>query len=177
MNFCSQCGAQFPQSGNFCSVCGTPPLPMYPQQQPNPQPVRNAKQDFQPQYGQPQSPPANNPHHMMARGFAQMFGLHPAAALLTVIVNTMIFGAAGVAGLISLPTAGASLVALTAISTICGCILGIITYMAQKKWYADDKESAVIKALIVGFLTAIPVGLPGYLVIPSGIIGFFRRKD
>jgi hypothetical protein len=94
-----------------------------------------------------------------------------------VIVNTMIFGTAGVAALMTLPTGGASLVALTTVSTVCGLILAIITYLAQKKWYDDDKESAIIKALIVGFLTAIPVGLPGYLTIPSGIIGFFRRKD
>ncbi len=80
------------------------------------------------------------------------------------------------AAIISLPTAGASLAALTFVSTVCGVILGSITYLAQKKWYDDDKESAVIKALIVGFLTAIPAGLPGYLVIPSGILGFFRRK-
>ena len=80
------------------------------------------------------------------------------------------------AAILTPATLGGSLVALTAVSTVCGIILGIITYLAQKKWYDDDKESAVIKALIVGFLTAIPAGLPGYLVIPSGIIGFFRRK-
>jgi hypothetical protein len=111
-----------------------------------------------------------------ARGFAQTFGLHPAIALLTVVVNTMIFGSAGVAGLVGVLTGGASLVALTAVSTVCGFILGTITYLAQKKWYDDDKQSAVIKALIVAFLTAIPVGLPGFLVAPAGIVGLFRRK-
>jgi hypothetical protein len=123
------------------------------------------------------SPATSNSEHHMARGFAQMFGLHPAAALLTVVVNTMIFGSAGVAAIFSLPTGGISVAALTIISTFCGVILGIITYMVQKKWYDDDTESAVIKALIVAFLTAIPVGLPAYLTIPSGILGFFRRKD
>jgi hypothetical protein len=123
------------------------------------------------------SPATTHPEHHMARGFAQTFGLHPATALLTVVVNTMIFGSAGVAALFSLPTGGISIAALTFISTICGIILGTITYMVQKKWYDDDKDSAVIKALIVAFLTAIPVGLPAYLTIPAGILGFFRRKD
>ena len=165
---CSRCGSPLSTTtGNFCSVCGTPQISLNPPQQLYPQQAYPPAQ---------QQPPAGNPHHLVARGFAQFFGLHPAAALLTVIVNTMIFGGAGVAAILTPATLGGSLVALTAVSTVCGIILGIITYLAQKKWYDDDKESAVIKALIVGFLTAIPAGLPGYLVIPSGIIGFFRRK-
>lgn len=122
----------------------------------------------------PASPNSLEHHH--GRGFAQNFGLHPATALLTVIVNAMIFGSAGIAGIMAIPTGGASLIPLTIISTVSGAILGGISYMMQKKWYGDDKESAVIKALIVAFLTAIPVGLPGFLVAPAGVIGLFRRK-
>jgi hypothetical protein len=47
--------------------------------------------------------------------------------------------------------------------------------MAQKKWY-DEKESALIKALVVGLLTAIPTSLPGLVSAPMGILGLFRRK-
>jgi O-antigen/teichoic acid export membrane protein len=87
-------------------------------------------------------------------------------ALLVVVVNTMVFvsgfGTMGVGWLTSIPV---------------GVVIGIITFMAQKKWYGDDPESALIKALIVAFLTAIPTSLPGYLTIPSGIVGFFRRKE
>jgi magnesium-transporting ATPase (P-type) len=86
-------------------------------------------------------------------------------ALLTVVVNTMVFASGfatwGVGWLTSIPV---------------GIVLGIITYMAQKKWYGDDHDSAIIKALIVAFLTAIPTSLPGYLTIPSGVIGLFHRN-
>jgi hypothetical protein len=113
----------------------------------------------------PSSPASRNPHHLAAHGFAQTFGLLPAMALLTVVVNTMVFasgfGTMGVGWLTSIPI---------------GLVLGIIVFMAQKKWYGDDAEGALIKALIVAFLTAIPTSLPGYLTIPSGVIGFFRRK-
>jgi zinc-ribbon domain len=183
VTYCSQCGTQLPASGaSFCTTCGTSTISTRPEQHqfvPPPPPLY-----AQPAYsGRPlnmtQPPPqqqslsATNPHHLAARGVAQMFGLHPAMALLTVIVNTMIFGAAGVVGVIS---GGLGLIPLTFVSTFCGIILGIITYKAQKKWYDDDHDSALIKASIVALLTAIPAGLPGYLVIPSGIIGFFRRS-
>jgi hypothetical protein len=106
------------------------------------------------------------PHAVAATEFIQTFGLHPAMALLVVVVNTMVFvsgfGTMGVGWLTSIPI---------------GVVIGIITFMAQKKWYGDDPESAFIKALIVAFLTAIPTSLPGYLTIPSGIVGFFRRKE
>jgi len=110
-------------------------------------------------------PATSSPEHHVAHGFSQTFGLHPAAALLTVVVNTMVFasgfGTMGVGWLTSIPV---------------GFVLGIIVFMTQKKWYGDDNESAFIKALIVAFLTAIPTSLPGYLTIPSGILGFFNRR-
>jgi hypothetical protein len=192
MAACSHCGAQFNESGNFCPVCGAPAILMYSQQQPYRQPLPYSQPPYSreppypqppPLYSQPSSPqwqqqpvPSSSPHHAVAHGFAQMFGLHPAMALLTVAVNAMIFGDA----LLSIPagifTLGLTLAQLVAVSITCGGILGFITHRAQTKWYGDDKESALIKALIVGFLTAIPVGLPGFLVIPSGIVGLFRKK-
>ena len=60
------------------------------------------------------------------------------------------------------------------------CVLGVIAYLAQRKWYGDDKDSALIKALILGFLTAIPTPLPAMLTVPSGILGLvhkWRRKQ
>jgi hypothetical protein len=105
------------------------------------------------------------PHEVMAGGFAQTFGLHPAMALLTVVVNTMVFvsgfGTGGIGWLTSIPV---------------GLVIAFITYKAQLKWYGDDHESALIKALTVGFLTAIPTSLPGYLTIPAGVVGLFRRQ-
>jgi hypothetical protein len=49
--------------------------------------------------------------------------------------------------------------------------VGLVAYKAQRHWYGDDRESALIKGLIVGLLTAIPTSLPGFLTIPSGIVG------
>jgi ABC-type xylose transport system permease subunit len=60
-----------------------------------------------------------------------------------------------------------------------GVVLGVITYKAQRHWYGDDRENALIKGLVVGLLTAIPTSLPGLLTIPSGLIGLahmLRRK-
>jgi hypothetical protein len=142
INLCPHCQAPFEGASNFCTVCGTPKTPTQPQPLAGP-----------------------NPHQVAARGFAQTFGLHPAMALLTVIVNTMVFGTGLITGGIG-----------WALSIPVGIVLGIITYLAQKKWYGDDQESAFIKALILAFLTAIPTSLPGYLTIPAGVVGFFRRE-
>jgi hypothetical protein len=107
----------------------------------------------------------NTPQHMAARGFAQSLGLHPGMALLTIIVDAMLFGG-------DLATAWFILPLTLAVSFG----LGIATFMAQKKWYGDDNESAFIKAFIVAGLTAIPTSLPGFLCIPAGIVGLFRKE-
>jgi hypothetical protein len=109
------------------------------------------------------------PHQVAARGFGQVFGIHPAIAFLTLIVDTMLFG--GEVG-----TLGASL----PISFAAAGVLAFITFLAQRKWYGDDDESAFIKALILGFLTAIPTALPAVLYVPSGLIGLIhglRKKQ
>ncbi len=93
-----------------------------------------------------------------------MFGLHPAVAFLTIAVDLMC----------NLGT-GITLGALWVFTLPIGLVVGIIAFLAQKKWYGDDNESAIIKALIVALLTAIPVPLSPIL-IPSGIVGFFNRK-
>jgi hypothetical protein len=115
-----------------------------------------------PQYG----PYAH--HAARARGFSQVFGVHPAMAALTLVVDLMLFGG-------EVATMGAIL----PVSIGAGALLGVITYLAQRKWYGDDKESAVIKAMILGVLTAIPTPLPAILSVPSGIVGLIhnlRRK-
>jgi hypothetical protein len=106
-----------------------------------------------------------HPHHVAARGFAQIFGLHPAVAFLTLIVDTMLFGG-------DVVTLGTSL----PLDVAAAGILGFIAYRAQMKWYGDDKESAVIKALILALLTAIPTNIPAFVYVPAGILGFFRPK-
>ena len=47
--------------------------------------------------------------------------------------------------------------------------------LTQMHWYGDDKESAKIKAVILGLLTAIPTALPALLYVPSGVLGVFHN--
>jgi hypothetical protein len=110
-------------------------------------------------------PAINYEHHLAkARGFGQIFGIHPAIAFLTLVVDMMLFGG-------EIATLGAIL----PISIVSGLILGVIAYLAQRKWYGDDKDSAIIKALILAFLTAIPTPLPAILYVPSGIVGLIHK--
>ncbi len=109
------------------------------------------------------------PHHVAARGFGQMFGLHPGIAFLTFVMDAMLFGAeAGSLGT-SFP-----------IPLAASIVLGILAYKAQMKWYGDDSENAAIKAGILAFLTAIPTPLPALLYVPAGLVGLvhtLRRKS
>jgi hypothetical protein len=103
-------------------------------------------------------------HASRARGFGQLFGIHPTIASLALIVDLMLFGG-------EVLTLGE----LLPVSIGAGFVLGIITYLAQRKWYGDDKEAARIKGLIIGLLTAIPTPLPAALYIPSGIVGLIHK--
>ena len=75
----------------------------------------------------------------------------------------------------------ASMGGIIPISICVSIVLGVITYMAQVKWYGDDKTSAVMKALILGLLTAIPTNLPAFIYGLSGLVGlvhwFKHRND
>jgi hypothetical protein len=95
--------------------------------------------------------------------FGQLFGLDPRVAFLTLIVDMML-------------NAGdlASMGLLLPVSVAAGVVLGYVVYRAQINWYGDDKESARIKALILGLLTAIPTPIPEILYIPAGILGLFH---
>jgi hypothetical protein len=101
--------------------------------------------------------------------FGQVFGLEPRMALLTFLVDAMLFGGDFVTG---------PFIALFSVPA--GLTLGYLTYRAQLTWYGDDEEFAKIKAGIVGLLTAIPVGIPVLISGASGLVGFLYligRKD
>lgn len=109
-----------------------------------------------------------NTHQVAQRSFGQMWGLHPGITLLTLVVDTMLFGANA-----------ATLGAFFPVSLAAACVLGFITYRAQMCWYGDDSENARIKAVILAFLTAIPTPLPAFLYVPAGAVGLvhlLRRK-
>lgn len=106
----------------------------------------------------------NSPHGAAARGFGQMVGLDPVIASVTLIADMMLF--AGEVG---------TLGAILPISCAAGVVLAVITFLAQRKWYGDDAESAFIKALIVGFLTALPSPIPVIVYVPSGLVGLVHN--
>ena len=103
-------------------------------------------------------------HSAVTKGFAQTFGLDPRVAFVTLIVDLML-------------NAGevASLGVLVPASIAAGAVVGYVAYKAQMKWYGDDSESAKIKALILGLLTAIPTPLPALLYVPSGLVGLYHK--
>jgi hypothetical protein len=90
--------------------------------------------------------------------------LDPRVAFLTLVVDVMLNAG-------DLATMGL----LFPVSVMAGIALGYIVYKAQINWYGDDKESARIKAIILGLLTAIPTPLPEILYIPAGLIGLYQR--
>ncbi len=158
MSQCSRCGVV--ADGQYCSSCGTKlsSFSRTPIAYSDPIPAGGS--------GYPLRYPV--PHATAARGFAQIFGLDPRIAALTLVVDFMLFGGEFV-------TAGL----IWPFSVAAGLVLGLIAYKAQRRWYGDDREAALIKGLILGLLTAIPTPIPAFLYIPSGIVGLvhnFRRK-
>src|ERR1035438_1041787 len=147
MLVCAYCWSEIHGASRFCSVCGRP---IYSATQ-----MQNAPSHHVSTYPLP-----NNRAAVFTGGFGQVFGLDPRVVFLTTVADTMLFGG----GFITL---GASWL----LSVPVGIVLGVITYKAQRHWYRDDRESSLIKGLIVALLTAIPTSLPGFLTVPSGIIG------
>lgn len=121
-------------------------------------------------YEESQPPMRSDAHPAAhARGFGQAFGLHPIPALTTLAVNAMLFGGT----VITMGT-------LAPVAVIVAAVLGFITYRCQQRMYGDDHDAALVKALAVGLITAIPVGLPAFLTVPSTVVGVFhtlRRKS
>ena len=100
------------------------------------------------------------PRRSTSPPLTQMFGLAIRAAILTVIVDLMIFSG-------DIASLGILVPSAVAVATA----LAYIVYKIQLRWYGDDQESAFIKAMIIGLLTAIPVPLSPFLAVPGGIVG------
>ena len=153
MIFCTQCGARVPDAHHFCGNCGVSTDIAEPV--PQPRTYRPAGVPVQPQSAAP-------------RHFAQLFGLDPRVAFLTLIIDMMLNAG-------DLATMGL----LLPLSIAAGIALAYVVYKAQINWYGDDKESARIKAVILGILTAIPTPIPEVLYVPAGVLGLlhtFRKK-
>ncbi|TWB15540.1 hypothetical protein FBZ89_114134 [Nitrospirillum amazonense] len=163
MAFCSDCGKQLPSTAAaFCGHCGS-------------QVARMALTTVE--------PPPNAAYRMAAPGgaiaatvnppptkggFVQTFGLDIRVAILTVIVDTLVFSGT----IVSLGT-------LYFFEIGAGFVLGFVTYKIQKNWYGDDHHAALIKALVIGLVTAIPAPISGLFTVPGGALGLIhmlRRK-
>jgi len=152
--FCTDCGATVQDAHQFCWNCGAKA------ESDARVPARFATRVLK----TPNPPTAK----AAPRHFGQWFGLDPRIAFLTLIVDMMLNAGDVITAGLLLP-----------VSISAGVVLGYIAYRAQINWYGDDKESAAIKGLILGLLTAIPTPLPELLYIPAGIVGLFhgfRRK-
>lgn len=98
-----------------------------------------------------------------ARSLTDMFGLDIRAALLTILVDMMVFGG-------DILSAGV----LIPVGIGAGCVLAFIVYKIQSRYFGDDHDTAMIKAAIVGLLTAIPVPLTPLVAIPGGVLGLVK---
>jgi hypothetical protein len=114
-------------------------------------------------YNDYSSPMCSENHHAAARGLGQALGLHPIPALTTLAVNAMLFGGTVL-----------SMGALAPVAILVAAVLGYITYRCQRSMYGDSHDAALVKALAVGLITAIPVGLPAFLAVPSAVVGVFH---
>lgn len=154
MPTCPDCGAVTLEATRFCPSCGRHNNPVVEYQ------TRDAYWQ-QTQYNAREA-------HGRSKTFDQMFGIEPRIAFLAFVVDLMLFGT-------EIATAGITLPVLIPLAIVAGVVLGFIAYKAQIKWYGDDHDSAMIKAGIIGLLTAIPVGIPAIVWVPSGLLGLLHN--
>jgi hypothetical protein len=156
MAACPECGVVTLETTRFCPSCGRDNQLVAP--------YRLNKLPMERGSDAGYSVPRGSAH---PKTFDQMFGLDPRVAFLAFVVDLMLFGTAAA-------TMGLTLPILVPLAIAAGVVLGRITYKAQMKWYGDDHESAMIKASIIGLLTAIPVGIPAIVWVPSGLLGLLH---
>lgn len=157
MPACPECGVITVETTRFCPSCGRENGPMARYQASNPHDP----------YGHhsPYSPPNT---HAPSKTFDQIFGIDPRIAFLAFVVDLMLFGT-------EIATLGMTLPVLIPLAIAAGVVLGRIAYKVQVRWYGDDHDSAMIKAGIIGLLTAIPVGIPAIVWVPSGLLGLLHN--
>jgi hypothetical protein len=148
MVFCTQCGAGIQETHLYCARCGN-------------QADTSAVMSRQPNFRRTVNNAGGGEGSI--RRFGRLFGLDPRVAFLALIVDMML----NAGDLVSMGV-------LLPVSIGAGIVLGYVAYRAQIKWGGDDPESAKIKAIILGLLTAIPTPLPELLYIPAGIVGLVR---
>ncbi|MBV8069744.1 MAG: hypothetical protein JO270_07565 [Acidobacteriaceae bacterium] len=154
MPVCPDCGVVTVEATHFCVSCGRDNMPLARYQ-------TGDSREHQSWHSTPKM-------HVGSKGLDQIFGIDPRVAFLAFVVDLMLFGSAAA-------TMGITLPVLIPLAIGAGIVLGRITYRAQMKWYGDDHDSAMIKAGIIGLLTAIPVGIPAFVWVPSGLLGLLHN--
>jgi len=96
-------------------------------------------------------------------GLIQTFGLDIRVAGLAILVDVLAFSGDVVSAGLLYP-----------VELISAVVLSVITYKIQKHWYGDDHQSALIKALLIGLITAIPVPISPLFAGPAGVLGMVR---
>jgi hypothetical protein len=104
------------------------------------------------------------PQPAASRGIGAAFGLDPRIAILAIVTDMILFAG-------DVCTLGG----FVPVAFCFACGLGVITYLAQKAWHGDDRNSALIKAMIVTFLTALPGPITPFFAIPAGLIGLVNK--
>jgi hypothetical protein len=110
------------------------------------------------------SMPPPVPQSNAVRGIGGVFDLDPRIAVLAIVTDMILFAGDVVTFGGFMPVAF-----LFAIG------LGFITYEAQITWHQDDRKSALIKAAIVAFLTALPGPITPFFAVPSVIMSVVKR--
>ena len=112
----------------------------------------------------PQSVAAGN--FAAVHNLASLFGLDYRAALLTILVDLLVFGI----DTLSMET-------LLPLGAILAAALGLVVYQIQIHHGKDARRPALIKSMIVAILTFAPVPITPLFSVPAGIVSLFQRPD
>jgi hypothetical protein len=100
------------------------------------------------------------------RNLASCFGLDYRAAVLTIVVDLLVFGIDTLSMETLLPV-GAAL----------ATVLGLVVYQIQIHYGKDERRAALIKSMIVGILTFVPMPITPLFSLPACIVGLFPRAE
>jgi hypothetical protein len=114
----------------------------------------------------PHVPPAlpSMPHANASRSLAGLFDLNISVAVLAIVADVVLFAG-------DVCTLGG----MTPIIFFFAIVLGVITYLIQTNWHRDDRNSALIKSLIIFFLTALPGPITPLFAVPAALVSVVRK--
>jgi hypothetical protein len=108
------------------------------------------------------SAPAVIEHNPPQRSFVQAIGLAPGTAVLAIGTDILLFGG----DLVSMGL-------LVPFSLLAAAALGFVTYKLQRGW-GDGHDAALVKAVVIALITAIPVPVTPLLAGPAGLVGLIK---